>query len=96
MKSLLARVGKRIMMIFLGFLGLLAVLMVIGSILHATYFRNKLESIKPYGELVSVFDGKMHVYAQGSGEETIVLLPGMGVALPSADFGPLAWKLSEK
>ncbi|MCD8509777.1 MAG: alpha/beta hydrolase [Bacillus sp. (in: Bacteria)] len=37
----------------------------------------------------------MHVYSKGDGEETIVLLPGLGVALPSADFGPLMRKLSE-
>lgn len=38
----------------------------------------------------------MHVYSMGSGKNTIVLLPGMGTGLPSADFAPLMRKLSEK
>lgn len=73
-----------------------AVCMLIGSILHATYFKGKMQQIEPYGQMVDVFDGKMHVYKMGSGEKTIVLLPGMGIALPSADFEPLMRKLSEK
>jgi pimeloyl-ACP methyl ester carboxylesterase len=32
----------------------------------------------------------------GDGEKTIVLLPGFGVALPSADFGPLMRELSKE
>jgi pimeloyl-ACP methyl ester carboxylesterase len=32
----------------------------------------------------------------GNGEKTIVLLPGMGVSLPCAEFGPLMRKLSKK
>jgi len=46
--------------------------------------------------MVPVYDGQMHVYKMGSGKETIILLPGMGIALPSADFGPLMRQLSEK
>jgi pimeloyl-ACP methyl ester carboxylesterase len=84
------------MMLFGIILIAVAVCMLIGTILHATYFKGKMEQIEPYGKMVDVFDGKMHVYKMGSGEKTIVLLPGMGIALPSADFGPLMRKLSEK
>lgn len=84
------------MMILGIILAVIAGLMVIGSILHATYFKNKKEDIKPYGQMVDVYDGKMHVYKMGTGTETIVLLPGMGIGLPSADFGPLMRRLSEK
>lgn len=84
-------------MVVLGIIvAVIAVFMVVGAILHATYFKGKLGQIKPYGRLVDVDDGKMHVYSMGSGQKTIVLLPGMGVALPSAEFGPLMRKLSEK
>lgn len=76
-------------------LSVITVCLIIGSILHATYFKNKKEAIKPYGQLVDVYDAHMHVYKMGNGEETIILLPGMGVALPSADFGPLMRQLSE-
>ncbi|WLR51122.1 alpha/beta hydrolase [Bacillus tianshenii] len=84
------------MMIFGIIVGVIAVLMLIGWIIHSTYFKRKLEQIKPYGQFVDVEDGHMHVYSMGSGEKTIVLLPGMGVGLPTADFAPLMRKLSEK
>jgi pimeloyl-ACP methyl ester carboxylesterase len=74
----------------------ITVCMLVGTILHATYFENKKEEIKPYGQMVDVYDGQMHVYKMGSGQETIILLPGMGIGLPSADFGPLMRRLSEK
>ena len=58
--------------------------------------RGELDDIQPYGQMIDV-DGKlMHVYSMGSGQQTIVLLPGLGVALPSADFGPLMRALSEQ
>ena len=77
-------------------IAVIALFTVTGAILHATYFKTKYEKISPYGQMVDVNDGQMHVYSMGSGEKTIVLLPGSGVALPSADFGPLMRKLSEK
>lgn len=73
-----------------------AVFMITGTILHFTYYKSKFEKIKPYGRLVEVNGGQMHVFSMGNGEKTIVLLPGMGIPLPSADFAPLMRKLSEK
>lgn len=70
--------------------------MIAGSILHKTYFKKQLKEIEPYGEMVEVSNKKMHVYSMGQGNDTIVLLPGHGVPLPSADFAPLMRKLSEK
>lgn len=84
------------MLVFGIIVALIAVLMLIGAILHATYFKGKIKQIKPYGQLVDVDDGQMHVYSMGNGEKIIVLLPGLGVGLPSADFAPLMRKLSEK
>ena len=46
--------------------------------------------------MVEVNNKNMHVYSMGAGEETIVLLPGFGGALPSADFGPLMRELSKE
>ena len=77
-------------------LAVIVVIMLIGTLLHATYFESKKDGITPYGEMVAVYDGQMHVYKMGNAKEVIVLLPGMGTALPSADFGPLMRKLSEK
>ena len=88
--------GKRIMQIF-GILVLIVIIsMLIGTLLHETFFKKRKEQIKPYGQLVAVNDGYMHLTTMGNGNQTIVLLPGMGVGLPSADFAPLMRKLSEK
>ena len=72
-----------------------ALLMLTGFILQKTYFKSRLDAIKPYGKMVEIDGDMMHVYQTGKGEETIVLLPGLGVELPSADFGPLMRVLSE-
>ena len=83
----------RFKMIFGIVMAVIVICVLIGSVLHATYFTNRKNGVAPYGEMVDVFDGQMHVYKTGSGEQTIVLLPGAGVALPSADFGPLMRQL---
>lgn len=87
--------GKKLMRIALIILCLIVGANILGLIINKTLFRNELDSMEPYGQLVEVNGSKMHVYSMGSGEKTIVLLPGFGVSLPSADFGPLMRKLSE-
>ncbi len=76
-------------------LGFVALAMLVGSIAQATYFKGKLEQIEPYGQIIDIEEGQMHLYSMGDGEKTIVLLPGMGVGLPSADFSPLMRTLSQ-
>jgi pimeloyl-ACP methyl ester carboxylesterase len=88
--------GNKIMRIFGIIVTVMAVFLLLGALLHATYFQGKYAQTHPYGQLVEVGDGQMHVYAMGHGEKTIVLLPGLGIPLPSADFAPLMRKLSEK
>lgn len=78
-----------------GFFLVVVLVLIITTILHATYFSKQKEKVQPYGELVPVFDGTMHLRTMGQGKETIVLLPGMGIALPSADYGPLMRSLAE-
>ena len=90
------KLGKKVMMVLGIILAVITVCILIGSILHATYFENKKEEIEPYGQMIDVYDGQIHVYKMGSGKEKIILLPGMGIGLPSADFGPLMRRLSEK
>jgi len=90
------KIRKLILKVLGALLALNILIIAIGTILHTTYFERQYEQIEQYGKLVSIGDGKMHVYSMGSGARTIVLLPGMGVALPSAEFGPLMRALSEK
>ncbi len=76
--------------------GILLALNVLGFALNKMLFSGELVGMKPYGRLANVHGQKMHIYSLGDGEETIVLLPGLGVPLPSADFGPLMRELSRK
>lgn len=78
--------------------GLLAfhlVLIATGILIRQTRLKRRYERMQPYGRLVDVFDGRMQVCLRGEGPETIVLLPGLGVGLPSADFGPLMRELAK-
>lgn len=82
-------------MILTGIGGALALAAAAGASLQQTVFKKRRDGLRPYGQLIEVADGRMHVHVAGQGEKTVVLLPGMGVALPSADFGPLMRRLSE-
>lgn len=43
----------------------------------------------PIGKLVEVDGRNMHIYTKGDGDNTIVLLSGLGTAAPALDFEPL-------
>lgn len=96
MKTKIKKVGKIILWIIGIIVGLIVLVMLTGFTLHNTYYKSQLQEIKPYGKMVEVDNENMHVYSMGDGEETIVLLAGFGIPLPSADFAPLMRKLSEK
>ncbi|MGE7109731.1 alpha/beta fold hydrolase [Lysinibacillus sp. NPDC047702] len=95
MSKIKKKKGKKIMYVFAWILGIIVCLNVIGFAINKIFFSNELEAISPYGEMVEVNNQKMHVYSMGQGEKTIVLLPGFGLPLPSADFGPLMRELSK-
>ncbi|MYL42672.1 alpha/beta fold hydrolase [Virgibacillus massiliensis] len=50
----------------------------------------------PIGQLVRVDGDRMHVYTKGEGENTIVLLPGLGTTAPALDFEPLVDEISKQ
>lgn len=50
----------------------------------------------PAGDLVTADGHKMSIYVTGRGENTIVLLPGLGTAAPILDFMPLAQALARE
>lgn len=84
------------MTVFLSILGIIVGLCLIGLVVNKVFFSRELEKVQPYGQVVEVNGKQMHVYSMGAGEETIVLLPGFGVSLPSADFGPLMRELAKE
>lgn len=55
--------------------------------------RIEASQIAPYGEFVPVDGKKMNVVVSGQGDETVVLLPGLGTAAPGLDFQPLIREL---
>ncbi|MEI8199499.1 MAG: alpha/beta hydrolase [Eubacteriales bacterium] len=77
-------------------IGIIICLNVIGFAVNRIFFAHELDGIQPYGKMVDVNGRKMHVFSMGNGGKTIVLLPGFGVSLPSADFGPLMKALSRE
>lgn len=83
------------MTIFLAILGVIIFLNLISFVINQIFFSKELEGISPYGEMTEVNGQNMHIYSMGDGEKTIVLLPGFGVPLPCADFGPLMRELSK-
>lgn len=79
--------------------GAMILLNVISFLVNQAFFSHELDHVLPYGKQVEINGKNMHVYSMGSGgsgEKTIVLLPGFGVPLPSADFGPLMRELSKE
>jgi len=100
MMKMLGKRGKKMVQI-IGFLFAALVVfqiavLLIGFVVHPILSRGELEGIDVYGQMVDVHGKQMHVYSMGNGEETVVLLPGFGIPLPSADFGPLMRELSTK
>lgn len=73
------------------FVGILLLIPTINYVLtkyeQATY--------EPPGDLIEVDGKKMHVYSQGEGNHTILLMPGLGTAAPVLDFEPLIDELAE-
>lgn len=88
--------GKKMWTILSIILGVIISLNLISFTINKVVFSHELDTISPYGKLVDVNGKNMHIYSMGNGEKTIVILPGFGVPLPSADFGPLMRELSKE
>ena len=76
--------------------GAVVLLNLISLFVNQLIFSHELDNIAPYGKLVEVNGEKMHVYTMGDGDKTIVILPGFGNPLPSADFAPLMRALAKE
>ena len=77
--------------IFLFFVA--AVLIWVGF--HHTMTAYEQKKYPPSGQLVEVDGKNMHVYTKGDGENTIVLLSGLGTAAPVLDFEPLIKEMAK-
>lgn len=90
------RKGKLFLKIIGGILGVLLLFLGITSVVHAVSNGMEKKKIEAYGQFVQVDGKNMNVSIQGSGEETIVLLPGQGTPSPVLDFKLLIDELTSE
>ncbi|OPA73615.1 alpha/beta hydrolase [Paenibacillus selenitireducens] len=90
--------SKKVRSILLKIIGaiVVAIVLFLGIVYTVNMISNHSEQkrIESYGQHVSVDGKNMNVLIQGTGEETVVLLPGLGTAAPALDFKPLIEELS--
>ncbi|MGH4139942.1 alpha/beta fold hydrolase [Clostridium sp.] len=86
---------KKILMILKKIIIVILALLVIISIVGQVRKHLEKDYVNPLGTLVKVDGKKMHVYSEGEGKKTIVLLPGLGSIAPSIDFKPLIKELKK-
>lgn len=95
-KEIPVRTPLKVALITIGVIVALPVLaLATTSIVNVAATKSDLAAITPYGELVPVDGKQMNVVVSGTGEETIVLLPGLGTAAPALDFQPLISELDD-
>ena len=74
---------------------LVPTLLIAGSFAYHRLRLPREEAAHPApGQLVSVGDHNLHVYAEGAGDVTLVFLAGSGTSAPVLDFRPLYRRLS--
>jgi len=72
-------------------------LTIISTVVNQILSHNELADIEPTGQMVEVNGKQMHIRAMGptgGSEQTIVIMPGLGTALPSSSFAPFARELA--
>ncbi|MEC0244276.1 alpha/beta hydrolase [Paenibacillus chitinolyticus] len=89
---------KKLFLILLKVLAVfvIAIVLFLAIVFTVNIISSKSEEgrIKPYGQSVTVDGKNMNVLIQGQGQETVVLLPGLGTGSPALDFKPLVEELS--
>ena len=89
------RIGKKFLrtLPFL-FCSVILLLVVLAGIQHwAT--KSEKEMNPPPGTMISINDTKMHVYTEGQGETTYVILSGGGIGAPVLEYKPLWSRFAE-
>ncbi|GAA3809131.1 alpha/beta fold hydrolase [Cellulomonas soli] len=88
------RVRRRLRWVLGGLLALVVLTVVGVKATDAVMTARERDAHAAPGELVEVDGHTMHVAVSGSGDTTVVLLPGLGTAAPVLDFEPLTRELS--
>ncbi|SDL84746.1 Pimeloyl-ACP methyl ester carboxylesterase [Paenibacillus jilunlii] len=90
MKKLLSFLLKVLAVLVIAIVVFLAIVFVVDKISS----KSEEGKIKSYCQFVTVDGKNMNVLIQGQGQETVVLLPGLGTGTPALDFKPLVEELS--
>ncbi|UCR89901.1 alpha/beta fold hydrolase [Mycetocola spongiae] len=79
--------------VVLSIIAVIALVLTTTTVVNAVATGSEKSRIDTYGQLVPVDGKNMNVVISGSGENTIVLIPGFGTASPALDFSPLIKRL---
>lgn len=90
------KILKIIGLIIIVILALAAILLAAAFINHKNQLGKEAEEFPPPGIMVEVNNYDMHVYAEGTGNMTIVFMAGHGTSNPTLDFKPLWAKMTDK
>ena len=81
--------------VLVGLIGLVLLVVVGSTVYHRLRSPGEAAAYPPPGELVAVNDHRLHVYAEGTGDPTLVFLSGSGTTAPALDFKGLYRRLSD-
>ena len=81
--------------LLIGLVGLMVLLVIGSTINHRLRIPSEEAAYPPPGQLVAVNGHRLHVYAEGEGNLTLVFLSGSGTTAPTLDFRGLYRLLSD-
>lgn len=86
---------RRAVVIFAVIFSIFVLIVLLSFINHKIQLSKEDDLFVPNGQLVNVNGHDMHVYTEGTGEETLVFMSGGGTSSPVLDFKPLYSVLSD-
>ena len=95
MKTRFHKIGRAFIKIFIIIVAAILALLIISTAVNQILTAVEKGKYKPPGVMVQVGGRGMHIYSEGSGEKTIVLLSGYGTGSPVLDFAPLTKELAK-
>lgn len=83
------KILKILGIVIIAILALVAIILIAFWINHNYQLRKEAKIFLPPGTMVEVNEKKLHVYAEGDGNTTLVFMAGHGTSYPTVDFKPL-------
>ena len=82
--------------IILVLFAMVAILLIATKINHENQLKKEAKQHLAPGKMVDVNGKKLHVYAQGKGDMTLVFMAGHGTSNPTLDFKPLWMRMTDE